>query len=134
MVKANALGVLQHDVFSWQVRNGAFVVLDGVDKISSITDETVHAWLETIPAEERRFLVDTLYRIVASSQADLLTDLVTDWKESAERMAEAVRGLTTDERKGIRRMLRSLFATGANEVAEAILTTLIRRETDEKLS
>ena len=78
--------------------------------------------------------MDTLYRIVASSQADLLTDLVTDWKESAERMTEAVRGLTTDERKGIRRMLRSLFATGANEMAEAILTTLIRRETDEKLS
>jgi len=132
VVRSNTLAVLQHDTMTWQVRDGAFVTLAGVDKISSITDETVHAWLEGIDLEERRFLVDTLYRVVASSQADLLTDLVSDWKESAERMAGAVRGLTADEKKGVRRMLRSLFATGANEVVETILKTLIRRETDEK--
>jgi len=133
VVKANTLAVLQHDTMSWQVRDGAFVKLAGVDRISSITDETVHAWLAGIELEERRFLVDTLYRIVASSQADLVTDMVEDWKESANSMLEAVRGLHADERKKIRQMLRALFATGANEVVETILQALVNRERkDEK--
>ena len=125
VVKSNTLAVLQHDTMTWQVRNGAFVQLEGVDSTSRITDEAVHAWLAGIDGEERRFLVDTLYRIVASSQADLLTDLVDDWKESANRMLDAVRGLKTEERKFIRRMLRALFATGANEVLETILKGLM---------
>ena len=128
VVKANALAVLQHDTMSWQVRDGAFVRVDGVDRISSITDETVHAWLSGIELEQRRFLVDTLYRVVASAQADLVTDLVEDWKESANSMLEAVRGLQNDERKKIRQMLRALFATGANEVVETLLQMLVNRD------
>ncbi|MBR6569251.1 MAG: DUF2974 domain-containing protein [Clostridia bacterium] len=128
VVKANTLGVLQHDPISWQVRGGAFVTLPGVDRISSITDETVHAWLAEVEPDERRFLVDTLYRVVASSQADLLTELVTDWKESANRMLEAVRGLTQEERKSVKRLLKTLFTTGANEVVENILGTLLHRD------
>jgi len=128
VVKANALAVLQHDTMSWQVRDGAFVVLESVDMTSRITDEAIHAWLATIEPEERRFLVDTLYRVVASSQADLLTELVDEWRESANRMLEAVRGLQAEEKKSIRRMLRSLFATGANEVVESIVESLARKD------
>ncbi len=128
VVKASTLAVLQHDTMSWQIKDGAFVKVAGVDRISSITDEAVHAWLSGIDLEERRFLVDTLYRVVASSQADLVTDLVSDWKESANRMLEAVRDLKNDDRKKIRQMLRALFATGANEVVETLLQTLVNRD------
>lgn len=124
VVKSGTLAVLQHDTMTWQVRDGAFATLPGLDSVSRITDEAVHAWLAGIEPEQRRFLVDTLYRVVASSQADLLTDLVDDWKESANRMLDALRGLDTQERKSIRRMLRALFATGANEVVDIILKGL----------
>jgi len=124
VVRSGTLAVLQHDTMTWQVRDGAFATLPGLDHVSRITDEAVHAWLSGIDPEQRRFLVDTLYRVVASSQADLLTDLVDDWKESANRMLDALRGLDPQERKSIRRMLRALFATGANEVVEVILKGL----------
>ncbi len=132
VVKSSALAVLQHDTMTWQVRDGAFSTLPGLDHVSRITDEAVHAWLAGIEPEERRFLVDTLYRVVASSQADLLTDLVDDWKESANRMLDALRGLDVQERKLIRRMLRALFATGANEVIETILKGLTGRPKTEE--
>jgi hypothetical protein len=132
VVKSSTLAVLQHDTMTWQVRDGAFVTLPGLDGVSRITDEAVHTWLASVETEERRFLVDTLYRVVASSQADLLTDLVDDWKESANRMLDALRGLDVQERKFIRRMLRSLFATGANEVVEIIMKGLTRRDESER--
>jgi pimeloyl-ACP methyl ester carboxylesterase len=132
VVKSSTLAVLQHDTMTWQVRDGAFVTLPGLDSVSRITDEAVHTWLASVETEERRFLVDTLYRVVASSQADLLTDLVDDWKESANRMLDALRGLNVQERKFIRRMLRSLFATGANEVVEIIMKGLTRRDESER--
>ena len=131
VVRVNTLAVLQHDTMTWQVRDGAFVVVEGVDSTSRITDETTHAWLAEFDVEERRFLVDTLYRVVASAQADLVTDLVDDWKESANRMLDAVRGLQGEDRKSIRRMLRMLFSTGANEVVSTILKSLTGKEEAE---
>lgn len=124
VVQANTLGLLQHDTMTWQVRSGAFVELEGVDSTARLTDETLHAWLAGIDLEERRLLVDTLYDVVEASRAQLLTDLVEDWKESANRMLEAYRDLSADFKKKVRRLLRSLFATGANEVAANILRTL----------
>ena len=47
-------------------------------------------------------------------------------------MLDALRGLNVQERKFIRRMLRSLFATGANEVVEIIMKGLTRRDESER--
>ena len=35
--------------------------------------------------------VDTLYRVVGASQAELVTDLVEDWRDSAGKSLEAIR-------------------------------------------
>ena len=43
--------------------------------------------------DQRRELVDTLYRVVGASQAELVTDLVEDWRDSAGKSLEAIREL-----------------------------------------
>lgn len=123
VVRANTLGVLQHDALSWQVQNGAFEQLESVDHTAKLTDETIHAWLAGIGLEERRQLVDTLYDVVEASRAELVTELVSDWRDSANRMLEAYRDLSADFKKNVRRLLRSLFATGAGELLDIILRT-----------
>lgn len=128
VVRANTLGVLQHDVMTWQIKEGDFIRLEGVDMTGKVTDEAIHAWLASMDMEERRLLVDTLYQVVDASQAELVTELVSDWKDRATRMLEAIRDLDTSVKKSVRRMLRSLFSTGANEVVSTIVETLTHRE------
>ena len=128
VVRANTLGVLQHDVMTWQIRQGDFIRLEEVDMTGKVTDEAIHAWLASMDMEERRLLVDTLYQVVDASQAQLVTELVEDWRDSAARMLEAIRDLDQGVKKSVRRMLRSLFATGANEVIAGIVQSLTRRE------
>ena len=128
VVRARTVGILQHDAMTWQVQNGAFVKLEGVDMTGKITDEAVHAWLAEMDMDERRLLVDTLYQVVDAAQGTLVTDLISDWRDSAARMLDAIRDLSPDVKKSVRRMLRSLFATGAGEVVELIVQGITRRE------
>lgn len=132
VVKAGTVGVLQHDVMTWQVKNGDFVRLDGVDMAGKLTDEAIHAWLKEMDMDERRLLVETLYEIVSAAQGTLVTDLVTDWRDSAARMLEAARGLTADVKTSVRRMLKSFFSTGADGVVRLVVENLTRRDADEK--
>lgn len=121
VVKATALGILQHDAMTWQIKNGEFVILNDLDMSGKITDEALHAWLSGIKMDERKLLVETLYSIVGAAQSELVTDLVDDWRDNAAKMLEAIREIDPDVKKKVRTMIRSLFSTGASEVIRAIL-------------
>lgn len=128
VVKAQSLGILQHDAMTWQVVDGDFVRMAGVDLTGKLTDETVHAWLAEMDTEHRRLLVDTLYTVVDAAQADLITDLAADWKESALRILEAVHDLSPETKRSVGKMLRSLFSTGADEVLRIVTAGFRNRD------
>lgn len=121
VVQSKSLGILQHDAMTWQIRDGAFVILEDVDLASRLTDETLHAWLAGMEAQERRLLVDTLYQVVAAAQMDTVSGLVEDWRDSSLKMLEALRELDPQVRKSVRRMLGRLFSTGAAGAVRALL-------------
>ncbi len=126
VVKAQSLGILQHDAMTWQVRNGAFVTQDDLDMSGKITDEAIHTWLKGMDMEERRLLVDTLYQVVDAAQAELVTELAEDWRDSAVKILEAIRELDPKVKRDVRRMLRSLFSSGASEVVRMVLPHLAK--------
>lgn len=121
VVQSKSLGILQHDAMTWQIREGAFVTLEGLDLVSKLTDETLHAWLAGMDNSSRRLLVDTLYQVVGAAQMDTVSGLVEDWRDSSLKMLEALRELDPQVRKSVRGMLVKLFSTGAAGALRAIL-------------
>ena len=136
VVRAHSVGILQHDAMTWQVKDGAFVCVDGLDMTGKVTDETLHTWLSTMDANDRRTLVQTVYRVVDASQAELVTDLAEDWRDTAAKALEAIREIDPEMRKNVGVMLRSLFSTGASEVIRSLLPHAARngRAVLEKLA
>lgn len=124
VVRSTSLGILQHDAMTWQVENGDFVRQDDLDMSGKITDEAIHTWLQGMDMDQRRELVDTLYHVVDASQAELVTDLVDDWRDSAVKALEAIRELDPQTKANVRRMLRSLFSSGAGGAVRTVLSHL----------
>lgn len=124
VVRSTSIGILQHDAMTWQVENGAFVRQDDLDMSGKITDEAIHTWLQGMDMDQRRELVDTLYHVVDASQAELVTDLVDDWRDSAVKALEAIRELDPQAKANVRRMLRSLFSSGAGGAVRTVLSHL----------
>ena len=53
-----------------------------------------------------------------------LTDLVDDWRDSAVKALEAIRELDPQAKANVRRMLRSLFSSGAGGAVRTVLSHL----------
>ncbi len=124
VVEAQSAGILQHDAMTWQVKDGAFVTVAGVDLTGKMTDDTLHAWLKEMDMEERRLLVDTVCQVVDAAHAEWITDITSDWFDSAVRMLEAIRELPPDVKHHVGRFLQSLFSAGANEAVKLVLSAL----------
>lgn len=126
VVQSSAFGILQHDAMTWQIRDGAFVTLPGVDAASRVTDEALHAWLEQVEPSQRKLLADTLYEVTGASQAETLSDFSADRFESAVRMLSALRGLDQGVKRDVLRMLQLLFRAGAGSAVKEIVSTLLK--------
>ena len=78
VVKSNAVGLLQHNGFSWEVLGGQFIHLDTVSGESRRFDSSLKEWLKEMSPEEREGFVDSIYETVSAVGAKTLTELTAD--------------------------------------------------------
>ena len=127
VVRSNTLGLLQHDALTWQVRDGAFETMSGLDLGTRLTDEALRQWIDSLTLDDRRMLTDAVFRIISSINPETIDPLVQDPAGSSLRMFSAFRRLEPETRAKVRRMLGELFASGANEAARMLLPGTFRR-------
>ncbi len=78
VVQSTYSGLLQHNCFSWEVRGGKFIHLDTVTEESRRIDTALKSWLSEMSVEERKNILDSLYEILASTNAKTLSELNAD--------------------------------------------------------
>ncbi len=61
IIKSRNLYLLQHDPFSWEIKDGDFCYLNDRSKFSIRLEQTVNNWFAEISIEERERLVDFAY-------------------------------------------------------------------------
>lgn len=75
VVKSDEHGIMQHDGFSWEVYQNAFVHLKSVDKTSQIIQKTLKHFLAQLPVEERKAFIDALFDLLSRDHNTTLAGL-----------------------------------------------------------
>lgn len=75
VVQSNEHGILQHDGFSWEVYQDAFVHLKTVDKTSQLIQKTLKHFLAQLPVEERQAFINALFDILSRDHNTTLAGL-----------------------------------------------------------
>lgn len=113
VVRANAIGLAQHDAFTWQVLGASFVEVDEVDRASQMMDHTVHAWLTQVSHDQRRVFIDTLFDILETTNATTFKDLTRDPRRSIAAIIQATRSTDPDVLRMIAQLIGRFLKTGA---------------------
>ncbi len=64
IIKSTRHSVMQHDPFSWIVKDDDFVNADKMARSVRYLDRSLSDWLDKIPNKKRELFVDTLYQIL----------------------------------------------------------------------
>lgn len=120
VVKSKALGLLQHDPFSWQVKFGRFVDAGQVFEGQKFMNDTLNEWILSLNEEQLKAFVDTLYQIISATEKDNLIDFSLDWRASLETMTAAVKEVDEPTMKVIRETLKTLFQVAQLRVKNEI--------------
>ena len=120
VVRSTALGLLQHDAFTWQVQGPRFLELPDVDRSSRLMDETLHQWLKACTPEQRRAFMDAVFSVLESTGAPTLAAMGEEKLRSAAAMLGATRAMDPEVRKMCLHLLGQFVSIGAANAWEML--------------
>lgn len=139
IVKSKALGLLQHDPFSWSVKYGRFVDAGDFWQGHKFANDTMNEWILSLDAEKRRIFVDALYQVISAAEKDKLTEIPSDWKRSSGNILGALKDLDEQTTEIIKEVVKAYIMVSQmrimNEISrgqEKIKSKIIRRKESTK--
>ena len=123
VVESKSHGLLQHDPFSWLVKDDHFVDVGDIYESQRIMNDALNEWILSLNEEQVRTFVDTLYQVISASQADDLITFTADWKKSMNAVVTALKEVDDQTAEMLRGIIRSLFEIARCKVKEELTAT-----------
>ncbi len=116
VVQSTQKGLMQHDLFSWQVVHNDVVRLDEITNNSKFVDKTMKDWLNSLDPEQRKELVNHLYDILTSTHANTLQELTSQWLKNTGTMIKTINNADETTRKNLSEIFSILAKAARNNI------------------
>lgn len=126
VIKSSTVGLLQHNLYSWEVTHNDMLYVDRVTQGSQFVDKTIKEWIGNLDNERREKFFDTLYSIITSSGAKSIPELESNWFKAAGRMLQSMGKIDKSTRHLVRSTLSALFTAAKNN-----LGTILQPENEQ---
>ena len=111
VVSSSAEGVMQHAPFSWEVRGGDFVGVQGLDYDAWKLSQRVNDWLEAMAPAEREDFSGLLSWLIDVTGEPSFSALLRRWSLNAKAMRAALEAAPAGDRELFGRVMDDLVAT-----------------------
>lgn len=126
VVKSTQRGVMQHDLYSWQLLGNEFVCLKEVTNGSKFIDKSIKDWLEQIDIEKREQVIDIVFQVINTTKAETVTDLKSHWFSNARILLSSYKLVDPESKKMILETLSALFKIVKDNLFEEYPRTKIK--------
>ena len=115
IVKSIETGIMQHDLYSWEVLGDKFVRAKQTDYAKFI-DTTITNWLKEISPEQREEFVDAWFDILNSTKVKTVNELSSKWFRNVATMIKTYSNLRPETRKMMTKTLTTLLRVGKDNI------------------
>ncbi len=116
IVRSNQFWILQHDPFSWQVKDGGFEAAENLSYGARFLDQSLNAWIASLSPKELSDFADALYRVLRALPGESFSDAPEQWWKAAWETLNGLCGLDKDTYACILRTVSSLFSMARNNL------------------
>ncbi len=113
VIKSSGIGGIgQHDPYTWEVEDGAFIQVEGgIYKGQQRVNTSLNEWFSHLNEEELRTFVDTFFEVVWATEAETLIDLTENWEENLGKIRIAIKDVDGETRRMILEII-GILVTG----------------------
>lgn len=115
---SNEKGILQHDIYSWQVLRDDLIKSKQNTEVSENIDKTLTDWLETTKPEQRKIFIDTVFEVFYSTDANTFGEISKNFSTNIPKMLKKYGQISKEDKKVITNMIKIIFSLYINIVKE----------------
>lgn len=106
VVYSTEKGIIQHEIFSWQVMRDSTIKLESNTKNSENIDKTLSEWLENTTPEQRKIFVDTIFELLYSTGSTTLSDLTHNLSSNLLKIMKKYNQISKEDKKVLMQMIK----------------------------
>ncbi len=125
VIKSSGIGLLQHNLYKWEIERGELVVEDNINNRTRILDRTVNEWIEGLDQNSRQKFVDGLYDIITSCDADNRVDFLANFIKNAAQIRKTLRELDEETAQMLKEVVRMLITSATINFAEEYIRNVL---------
>ena len=116
IIKSIETGIMQHDLYSWQVMGDKFVRTKQTD-YSDFIDSTITNWLKKVSPKQREEVIDTWFEILNSTNVKTVNELSSKKIRNVTAMIRTYSNLNAETKKIMTKTLMALLRAGKDNIA-----------------
>ena len=120
VVESKTFGLLQHNPYTWLVKDGKLVEAKDIYERTRRMDNTLNEWILSLDEEQLRLFVDTLFQVINASQADDLIQFTAEWKKSMNGIVAALKEVDDQTAGILKEVIKSLFELAGDKMVQDV--------------
>lgn len=109
VVKSSRFWIMQHDPFSWEIKDGNFIFVKDITNGAECIDRTLNQWLCSLSDERRELFADTMYRVLQATGVDSFQKFSFRTLSRIDEIAETLLDLDSETQKYLLQSFRGLL-------------------------
>lgn len=120
VVKSTQVGIMQHDLYTWQLLGKEFIHLDEVDNGSIFIDKTIKTWLKEVDPKQRGETINIIFDILEQTDATTISEVKTNWLKNIGIILKTYKNIDPKEKEIAIKTMEALFVIAKNNFFEKI--------------
>lgn len=116
VIKSTAIGLMQHDLRSWEVTRDDLADGGELTPQSRFIHSIITEWIGKIGDERRYQFIEALYKILVSSNATSFAEMGSDWSQSAAGIISGLKNVDGPTKKLMGEIIGELLKTASKNI------------------
>lgn len=120
IVESIQKGIMQHDIYSWQVEGPKIVSISENTNGSEIVNGVVRSWLKNTTPEQRKNFINIIYDVLSTTNVSSIHDLSMGLLKNIGIVVDTYKNIDENEKREIKEILKILVKTSFHTLKEEI--------------
>ena len=109
VIRSMQEGLMQHDVYSWEVLGPSLIHEDGITDECRVLNASLKEWIDNMDYDQRRQFVNSLFDLLDECDAKTTDDLQNNWYKDIGRILTSIKKMDEASRKVVSQTILSLL-------------------------
>ena len=116
IIHSTQKGIMQHDIYSWQVNATRLARISKLTNDSQIVNKVVRDWLKNTTPDQRKNFINVIYDVLVTTEVKSVHDFGIETIKKVTTVIKSYKNIGKEERKEIEAMIKLLFESSISTI------------------